>query len=324
MSSGEETPRPTAASAGDGSPFHAGEQVVQERLGVRQTIEPRACKIVRSYLPEEHREFYAALPFVVAAARDRTGLPWATVLAGKPGFARSADPRTLELYAELVSGDALEGALGPGVDLGLLGIDPATGRRNRVNGRIGARYRQGFVLEVGQSFGNCSLHITERTWTVADPPPDDPPRRRLTRLDAELIAQIRAADTLFIATGHRGEGEAPSFGMDASHRGGVPGFIDVVEDHLLLIPDYAGNNYFNTIGNLVLDPRAGLLFIDFETGDLLQLTGRTQIDWGSLEVSRFRGARRLIVFEIDEGNHLEGAFPLRSDSARASSARSNS
>jgi ferredoxin-NADP reductase len=99
--------------------------------------------------------------------------------------------------------------------------------------------------------------------------------------------------------------------MDASHRGGPLGFVTVVDDRTLIIPDYKGNNHFNTIGNLVVDPRAGLLFVDFETGALLQLTGEAEIDWDSPAVADYPGARRLIRFTIEEANLLEGALPLR-------------
>ena len=79
------------------SPFHEGEQCVQKRLGVREDIEPWARKVVRTYLPDEHRDFYESLPFVVAAARDDRGRPWATVLAGAPGFVESPDDTTLAI-----------------------------------------------------------------------------------------------------------------------------------------------------------------------------------------------------------------------------------
>ncbi len=118
------------------SPFHEGEQCVQMRLGVRDQIEPWARQVVRAYLPEEHRIFHASLPFLVAAARDREDRPWVTLLTGPPGFVRSPDARRLTIDAQPVSGDALEGALAAGADLGLLGIDLQTRRRNRVNGRV--------------------------------------------------------------------------------------------------------------------------------------------------------------------------------------------
>jgi ferredoxin-NADP reductase/predicted pyridoxine 5'-phosphate oxidase superfamily flavin-nucleotide-binding protein len=289
------------------SPFHAGERQVQARLGVRE-IEDWARKVVRPVLPEEHRAFHTALPFLVAAARDARGRPWATLLAGDEGFVRSPDERTLTIDARPVAGDALEDALAPGADLGLLGIELATRRRNRVNGRVGAG-GDALVFEVEQSFGNCPQYIHEREWRRVTPEPGAPRRGRA--LDDAQRAWIAGADTFFVATGHRGEGESPTFGMDASHRGGDPGFVAVQSATTLVFPDYAGNNHFNTIGNLVLEPAAGLLFVDFESGSLLQLTGQAEVIWEGAELARFPGARRLVRVEIDEVLELPSALPLR-------------
>jgi ferredoxin-NADP reductase/predicted pyridoxine 5'-phosphate oxidase superfamily flavin-nucleotide-binding protein len=306
------------------SPFHAGEQAVQERLGVREGIEPWARKVIRSVLPEEHRQFYSHLPFVVAAARDDAGRPWATLVAGTPGFIHSPDPGTLLIEGGPVAGDALYGTFSSGADVGLLGIELATRRRNRVNGRVQANDRGAVVFTVDQCFGNCPQYISEREWRYVQSDEFAATSSRTKELTADLARRIQSADTFFIATGHRADGENDedvTLGMDASHRGGPPGFVDVVDEHTLVIPDYKGNNHFNTLGNLVMDPRAGLLFVDFETGALLQLTGRAEIDWDSDEVSRYPGARRLIRFTLEEANLLEGALPLRwdvaSDSVRA-------
>ncbi len=293
------------------SPFHEGEQRVQTRLGVRDQIEPWARQVVRAYLPEEHRIFHAALPFLVAAARDRVGRPWATLLTGPPGFVRSPDARRLTIDAQPVSGDALAGALTAGADLGLLGIELQTRRRNRVNGRIGNGDGSAIHFEVDQAFGNCPQYIHERSWTRVPEPLHRSPARRSTRLSPAMREWIRRADTFFIASGHRGDGDNPVYGMDASHRGGDPGFVHVDSDTRLVFPDYAGNNHYNTIGNLIMDPRAGLLFVDFERGSLLQLTGRASIDWDSQAVSRFPGARRLVDFTLDEVVELDSALPLR-------------
>ncbi len=293
----------------DASPFHVGEQQVQARLGVR-AIESWARKVVRDHLPEQHRAFHTALPFLVAAARDDRGRPWATLLVGREGFITSPDPRTLVIDARPPTGDALAGSLAAGADLGLLGIELSTRRRNRLNGRIAVNGGGALVCAVDQSFGNCPQYIRERAWRRADGEPIGAPRRG-RRLTPEQRAWIAAADTFFIASGYRDEGESPSFGMDASHRGGAPGFVDVVGATHLCFPDYAGNDHFNTIGNLLLDPRAGLLFVDFESGGLLQLTGRTRIDWDSDAVVRVPGARRLVHFEIEEVVELPRAVPLR-------------
>lgn len=301
------------------SPFHPGEQEVQARLGVRD-IEDWARKVVRPHLPEEHRAFHTAMPFLVVAARDEQGRPWPTLLAGREGFVTSPDPRSLVMDAKPVPGDALDGAFVPGADLGILGIELATRRRNRVNGRIREDASGAIALAVEQTFGNCPQYIRERQWRYVEGAPAATPTRgrRLTRSQSEWIA---SADTFFIASGHRGEDENPAYGMDASHRGGEPGFVQVVGETRLVFPDYAGNNHLNTIGNLVLDPRAGFLFVDFETGSLLQLTGRATIDWDSDAVAQFPGARRLVIFDVEEIVELPAAVPLRWD-ATAESVRS--
>jgi hypothetical protein len=99
--------------------------------------------------------------------------------------------------------------------------------------------------------------------------------------------------------------------MDASHRGGNPGFVSAESDKRLVFPDYAGNNHYNTIGNLILDPRVGLLFVDFETGGMLQLTGRAEIEWEGPAVERYPGARRLMHIDVDDVVELPQALPLR-------------
>ncbi len=298
-----------AATAPD-SPFHLGEQHVQRRLGVRESIEPWARQVVKSYLPEEHRRFYTGLPFLVAAARDTSGRPWATLLTGRPGFIHAPDKRHLRIDATLPGGDALSGALVTGQDLGLLGIDLEARRRNRVNGRVtqgGASVH--FAVE--QAFGNCPQYIRERAWRWMDAVGGDTPVLRSRRLATPARRWIEGADTLFIASGYRGDGDGDAFGMDASHRGGPPGFVKVSSDTRLVWPDYAGNNHFNTIGNLVMDPGVGLLFVDFERGSLLQITGRASIDWDSEAVSEYPGAQRLVTVDIDETVELNGVLPLR-------------
>ena len=291
------------------SPFHHGEQKVQERLGVRD-IEAWARKVVHDHLPEQHRDFYTSLPFLVVSARDGKGRPWVTLLDGPDGFVNSPDPRHLVIESKPVKGDALEGSFGIGSDVGILGIELATRRRNRVNGRVAGNGSGIITFGVDQTFGNCPQYIREREWRRID---DEPSGRAKsgTRLTASQRAWIESADTFFIATGYRGEGESATFGMDASHRGGDRGFVRVLDDRRLQFPDYAGNNHFNTIGNLILDPRAGYLFIDFETGSLLQLTGTASIDWDSEELSQFPAARRLVTLDIEEIVELPAAVGLR-------------
>lgn len=299
----------TSRKPGEGSPFHQGEQAVQARLGVRD-IEDWARKVVRDHLPEQHREFHTSQPFLVVSARDGQGRPWATLLDGADGFITSPDARHLVIDAQPAPGDALEGAFQAGVDVGILGIELATRRRNRVNGRIVANNASGITFRVDQAFGNCPQYIRERAWRRVKEKPPAKATRGAT-LSAAQRQWIEEADTFFIASGFRGDGESSTFGMDASHRGGARGFVQVDDDARITFPDYAGNNHYNTIGNLTVDPRAGFLFINFETGSLLQLTGATSIDWNTDALSNFPGARRLITLNIEGVVSVEAAVGLR-------------
>jgi hypothetical protein len=300
------------------SPFHEGERQIQKRMGAEE-IETWARKVIRDYMPAQHREFYEAQPFLIVSARDEKGRPWATVLEGNDGFVTSPEPDRLTIASVPVKGDALEAAFVEKADVGILGIELETRRRNRVNGRIEDKSDNSISFAVDQSFGNCPQYIRERKyWRNAAKPAIRVFRgHALTSFQKDWIG---AADTFFIASGYRGEGDTPAYGMDVSHRGGERGFVEVLDDRRIRFPDYAGNNHYNTLGNLALDPRAGFLFLDFSTGSLLQLTGKASIDWNSDTVSRVPGARQLVTLEIEEIVELASALELRSqedaDSAR--------
>lgn len=293
------------------SPFHAGELAVQERMGVREQIAPWAQKVVRPFMPEQHREFYRQLPFAVVAARDAHDRPWVTLLADKPGFIEAPNATTLLFKGGVLPGDALAQAIGTGSELGLLGIELETRRRNRMNGTVTSLERGEIRVQVQQSFGNCPQYITERKWRHVDTSPADASSHRHTTLTESMVKWIQRADTFFIGSGHRDTPPSASSGMDASHRGGPPGFVEVSSPTRLIFPDYAGNNHFNTLGNLVLDPRVALLFVDFETGGLLQITGRASIDWDSPAVAQHDDAKRLVTIDIDEIVELSHVLPLR-------------
>ena len=292
----------------DGSPFHAGERAIQERAGVRARMERVGAKTIREFMPDQHRLFFEELPFLLVGSLDDARRPWASMLVGRPGFVRSPDPVTLAVRATPVAGDPLEANLAVGAPIGVLGFQPETRRRNRANGTVAAREGTGFTLHVEQSFGNCPQYIQSRLARLAEPAASPTPRVEGAGLSAAAIALVRSADTFFIATGRPGEG------VDVSHRGGKPGFVRVTAEQgrtVLTWPDFLGNSYFNTLGNLALAPRAGLLFVDFATGGILSLTGETEIVWDGAELAGFAGAERLVRFLVEEGRAVADAVPLR-------------
>ncbi|WP_218081787.1 pyridoxamine 5'-phosphate oxidase family protein [Anthocerotibacter panamensis] len=293
------------------SPFHAGEIAIQERLGVRDQIDKQARRIVRDYLPEQHRLFFAQLPFLLVGTVVQ-GHPWASILVDKPGFLSTPDERTLHVASRPLLGDPLAHHLSEGIDMGLLGIEFHTRRRNRLNGVVVASDATGFTLQVGQSFGNCPMYIQSRTVEWLERAEDfAPPLYELTTLGPPERTLIGTADTFFIATAFRGDAAGRAKGVDVSHRGGKPGFVRIEDERTLMIPDFTGNFHFNTLGNLLLDPHAGLLFLDFKQGDLLYLTGTAELIWEPQAIQAFAGAERLLRFHLTGGRRVVGSLPLR-------------
>ena len=211
-----------------------------------------------------------------------------------------------------LQGDALEKSFIAGAEVGLLGIELETRRRNRLNGRLSDNDERGFTVTVEQSFGNCPQYISRRIWHKADTNFKKSHISNHTRLDDHMKSWITRADTLFIASGYqKSYQEKNGSGMDVSHRGGPAGFVKIKNDNGLVLPDYAGNNLFNTIGNLMMDSRVGLLFVDFQHGSMLQINGNAKIDWDSRKVSKHSGAKRLINIQIEHIVQLDHLLPLR-------------
>ncbi|WP_457442678.1 pyridoxamine 5'-phosphate oxidase family protein [Roseateles sp. P5_E4] len=289
-------------------PFHAGEVAVQSRVGVAERMAEVGRRVVRDHMPEQHQRFYEQLPLMLAGSVDPTGRPWATVLVGPPGFVQAPDAWHLTFAATSIPGDPAAAGMTPGARLGLLGIELHTRRRNRVNGKLLTVEPSGLRLQVEQTVGNCPQYIQGREVEWLRDAADTRPRtiERVSQLDGDAAWLIAAADTLFVAT------HAGAAGADVSHRGGPAGFVTQEDARTLLVPDYSGNRMFMTLGNLQLDGRAGLLFIDFERGDLLSLTGRAEIVWDGPERAALDDkAERAWRFHLDEGWWLRDALPLR-------------
>ena len=144
------------------SPFHRGEKEIQSRLGIDEKAEKLGRRMIRDHMPDEHQAFFPGLPFLIVGTIDAVGRPWASVLAGEPGFVRAAGSRALEVTARPIYGDPLGEALADGADIGALGIELHSRRRNRVNGKVSGAGPDGFRIQVTQSFGNCPKYIQAR------------------------------------------------------------------------------------------------------------------------------------------------------------------
>ncbi|OEZ97355.1 pyridoxamine 5'-phosphate oxidase family protein [Duganella sp. HH101] len=294
----------------DTSPFHAGELAIQQRVGVREQMAGAGAAGVRDYMPDQHRQFFGELPLFFIGALDAAGQPWATMLVNDAGFITTPDARTLHIAGGMLAGDPLQGQLRVGAHLGGLGLVPTTRRRNRVNGVIEAMDAGGMRVAVSQSFGNCPQYIQDRVQTpVAAAPVAQV--SRAAALSAEDRALIARADTFFIASANLDAQAGRGQGVDVSHRGGRPGFVRVDDERTLTSPEFVGNFFFNTLGNLLGHPRAGLLFIDFESGDMLHVAVEAEIIWEGPQLKAFAGAEQLLRFHVREVVRNVGALPFR-------------
>lgn len=285
--------------------FHAGEEAVQRRAGVFEQAARLGPRMVQPVLDREFAAFLAAQPFVVVASLTADGAVWSSMLIGPPGFARATAADRVVIDAAPDAGHPLGGLpTGGQTPVGLLVLDPMTRGRIRINGTA-RRVDGGLEVAVREVFGNCPKYIQRREPVSADP--DRRPGRPVVGdvLDADQRRLIAAADTLFVASRH------PERGADASHRGGRPGFVVPADDgRTVTFPDYAGNNMFQTLGNLTVDPAVGLLVVDWDDGRALHLTGEATIVWDDPRLEQWPGAQRLVDVRITRLVDRPGASPL--------------
>jgi uncharacterized protein len=285
--------------------FHPGEIAIQTQAGVREEAE-RLCSLISSVIKPPAQEFLRTQQLAVASSIDVNGRVWASLLTGNPGFVQVLNEQTVQIDTPIFPNDPLHQNLQNNPQIGILVIALENRRRLRLNGKAEIQPEGAIKLQIHQAFFNCPKYIqvryleTEITESIGQS--EISISQYLTESQQHCIIQ---ADTFFIASSH------PESGADASHRGGNPGFVQVLNNKKLVFPDYSGNNMFQTFGNLVINPNAGLLFLDFEKGQTLQLTGKATLIWDVKRLNAFAGAQRLVEFDIEEVLETRNATSMR-------------
>ena len=290
------------------NPYHEGELAVQQRVSETEMARMNSGAIDDSILAGALR-FFEQQPMVVIGSVDPEGRIWVSILFGNPGFLRALDNQTLELdlsQPRSAVDDPLWSNLSKNPNVGLLVIELDSRRRIRINGRARKVSDTRIIIDVERAYPNCPKYIQRRDWKTspADLKFDTTPSTRGKKLNHEQETLIAGADTFFVASAH------PEHGVDASHRGGHPGFVQLINSRQLRIPDFAGNSMFNTLGNFVSYPHAGVVFIDFERGRLLQLTGRPEILWDLDDPQGETGGTRR-YWQFDITGWIESALTFR-------------
>lgn len=234
-------------------------------------------KVIRSFMPDQHREFFAQLPFILVGSIADDLQPTASIMTGPSGFISSPTDKLVQIKTSILNGDPLAKNLTLDSPIALLGIQPHTKRRNRMNGWVIEKNDYSVLVEVQQSFGNCAKYITERYLEYL-PRNSTGDIQISDSLNDSQIRLINHADTFFIATAHPDaiNPDVADQGVDISHRGGKSGFVSATPFGIRF-PDYSGNFFFNSFGNLKLNPAAGFIFFDFEKGNVLQIDTDVEI-----------------------------------------------
>ena len=249
--------------------FHAGEREMQQDAG-QTAIANRNQAVLGNSVALGARPFIASQSMVVLGSVDTAGRMWASLLFGQPGFVYAPGATTIRLDVpehERDLADPLWANLAGNPQVGMLFIELGARQRYRVNGRVQRLDARGAEVAVEQAYANCPRYIHRRRLRRLGETtlPVQAAQGSVLRGSVEQI--VRQADTLFVASRHAGSG------ADVSHRGGEAGFVKVIDQTTIRIPDYPGNSLFNTLGNFKLNPHAGLCIPDFVHGQLLQLTG---------------------------------------------------
>ncbi|CAL9355180.1 hypothetical protein SUDANB43_00549 [Streptomyces sp. enrichment culture] len=286
------------------NPYHSGALAVQARAEVSQRAAYVGSVAFSTSLFPMFGQFLAMQPMLVIGAEDAEGRAWCSLLTGPPGFMKADGPDVIQIQADALPSDPLAIVLGSGSTMvGTTAIDPRVRRRIRVNGTA-TPSAHGLTIHTERVFGNCPKYLQRRELLevpdssgTAPTAARTPDVRRSTHLTSVQQSFIHAADTFFMATVAPGD-------VEASHRGGNPGFVDVVSPTSLSWCDYPGNTMFLSLGNIEIDGRAGLLFVDWSTGTTIQLTGRARTAFSD-------DGTRSVGFDIAEIVEVVAASPLR-------------
>jgi len=285
--------------------WHEGELEVQQLAGVRREADDLAGMYRRAVEPGMVG-FLAQQRFAVATTVDQQARTWTSLIAGEPGMLAIPDPTVVKVNAARIESALPLDNLAKNSKLGMLVIDFARRIRVRINGEAEAQPDGSVLLSIRQLYGNCAQYIQRRTViATATPQPEKQAAITGDELTQDQADLIRKSDTFFLGSVHA------ESGADASHRGGLPGFVQVHDSKNISFPDYSGNNMFNTLGNVAINPSVGLLFFDFESGRALALTGKATVDWADARARELPAAKRVIDVEVEEVRDTPAATSLR-------------
>ncbi|KND88136.1 hypothetical protein TOPH_07211 [Tolypocladium ophioglossoides CBS 100239] len=307
------------------STFHGGESAVQQMLKVPASENPTNPGLATRYAMRVQQS-----PLVALGTLDAQGRPWTTVWGGERGFAGPVAPDVLgfssdvdtrhdPVFGALWEGAGEDGMVEPGGSRGkmmaALAIDLETRDRVKLAGAMIAGSAKAEAVQaamlVTESLGNCPKYLNKKEVRR-----HSPAEARLASeglpLPREAVALVDKADMFFLSST---SGET----MDTNHRGGTQGFVRVVrneEDEVVLVyPECKSppgpELLYQTLGNLRVHPLIGIVVPDYDTSDVLYLTGSSSILVGHDASSLIARTNLAVKITVTAARFVKAGLPFQ-------------
>ena len=268
---------------------HEGELFVQKKRHTPSNMPMRVAGIISDDMPDQHSEFFSHLNYFGISTIDIDGRPWATIIVGSPTtLIHVISEIQLNISVILPKGDPFLSSVMNTSDVTCryfagIGVDFTNRRRNKVAGFIDTSNLVNDTLHMSlltnENLGNCPKYITVRKLEYYKRNPQIAADYRNTdkiSFNQECLNIINQASTIFLATRHTSPISDNTSDLGLNHRGGYPGFVRTYEENghtYIVIPDYSGNRFYQSLGNIETDRVAGVVFPCFTSGDMLHVTG---------------------------------------------------
>lgn len=260
----------------------------------------RVAAIIRDALPPVAMGFLAGERMVVTTTLDDEGRPLPSLMLGTD-LLQASDPQRLVLQVPPIWQPRLATHLDHPAPIGLLVVDAPNRRRMRINGRAVMQAENKVAIDTEAVYSNCPKYIRPRRSAPEARSTGTSSIAELPALESEHHAWIADTDTFFLATHHA------QAGADASHRGGDPGVLQL-NGKVLSFPDYAGNNLYHSLGNLLEDPRIGIAIPDFQRGRILEIAGRARVVWQDAAAATDARVKARVDVDIEGARQIDHAF----------------
>ncbi|KAJ3251133.1 hypothetical protein HK103_002620 [Boothiomyces macroporosus] len=292
---------------------HSGEVAVQQLRGI-SVNEANPSWYISDEIPKQHADFFANLLYFPFGAIDKDGTLWASILVNP--VVKILSKVNMQIQCSINEKDPFLNAVLGSQYFAAVGVDFTNQRRNKVNGKIlSAVFADRIltlILQADENMGNCPKYITVRNLEYCERKAGEPVI--MDRLNMEAQSLINKSSTMFMVTKHMvGDSSECDLGIGFNHRGGARGFMRYYKDKdvgKIVLPDYSGNRFFQSLGNIQSDGAAGLVIPDFETGDMLHVTGSARNVFGKEADSIMPRMSLITIIEIQKAILIKGGLNL--------------